>query len=108
MDKFTTVKLFDLSAAPSDLREAEELIDLRPASNLNDQTIMSLRVGEYDATCDGLEDDNLTREITLTEYRLHTWLLESGAQQGELVMVYWKSDRPADYAGLAQAMANTA
>ena len=90
---YETVKVFDLSNAPRDLREADDFSDLRPNSANNDTAILSLQVGNFsNPECDPLVDST-TREVTLTEYRLHQWLAEQGAAQGENILLRWKNGR---------------
>ena len=92
MSYFETVKLFDLANAPSDIRDADDLAALRPNPVEHESAILTLQVGQFDSTKEGSIYDNITREITLTEYRLHRWLTEQGAEKGETVLVRWKGN----------------
>ena len=90
MRLYDTVKVFDLSSAPPDLRESEDLAPLRPGSGGDETAILTLKVGKFDTKQEGPINDCITREITLTEYKLHRWLTEHGAQDGENVLLRWK------------------
>ena len=92
MGIYEVVKVFDLSAAPVDLRDAEDLAILRPRPEWGNSTILSLKVGCFDPLCDDAIDHLLTREVTYAEYQLHQWLVEQGAQQGEDVFLRWGND----------------
>ena len=94
MRLYKVVKVFDLSDAPQDLRESYDLAILRPKSTQDGSLILTLRVGHYDAIVDGPVNDASTREITYTEFQLHRWLVEQGAQEGEDVFLRWKQARP--------------
>ena len=87
---YDTVKVFDLSNAPPDLRESDDLAVLRPGSAEEGPAILTLKVGDYATLKEGPVNDCITREVTLTEYRLHRWLTEQGAEQGESVLLRWK------------------
>ncbi len=87
---YDMVKVFDLSNAPPDLREADDLAPLRPTTDEDEPAILTLKVGQYDSYQDGPINDRVTREITLTEYKLHRWLTEQGAAEGENVLLRWK------------------
>ena len=90
MSYYETVKMFDLSSAPQDLRDAEDLAPLRPRTEEDPPTILSLQVGQFDSPKDGPVYDCITREITFLEYRLHQWLMEQGAKDGEIILLTWK------------------
>jgi hypothetical protein len=88
---YETVKVFDLSSAPLDLREADEFAILRPSAANGDPAILSIQVGNFshprlDPCC-----ESTTREVTLNEYRLHQWLAEQGAEQGENILLRWQN-----------------
>jgi hypothetical protein len=93
MALYETVKVFDLSNAPPDLREADDFAGLRPNAANDDSAILSLQVGNFSNHQDGPLDDCRTREVTLTEYRLHRWLVEQGAEQGENILLRWKNGK---------------
>lgn len=90
MEVFETVKVFDLSNAPAELRESEEMAILRPMPDDDEALILSLRVGEFETEQDGPINDRITRAVTFTEYQLHRWLTEQGAALGENVLLCWK------------------
>ena len=90
MSVYDLVKVYDLSNAPPDLREADELAALRPGDPNSDTAILVLQVGEFETIQPGPINDCITREITLTEYKLHQWLTEHGAVKGESVLLRWK------------------
>ena len=87
---YEMVKVFDLATAPPDLRESDDLAALRPGADEDQAAILTLKVGQYASPKLGPVNDCITREITLTEYRLHRWLTEQGAMQGENVLLRWK------------------
>ena len=91
MASFRTVKMFDLANAPIDLREADDLAALKPSDLSREPAVLELRVGEYETPIDGPPGDTMTREVTFTEYKLHQWLAEHGAEQGERVLLMWSS-----------------
>ena len=93
MRLYEVVKVFDLSDAPQDLRESDDLAILRSWSTEDSATILSLKVGRYDAAPIGPVNGASSREITYTEFQLHRWLVEQGAQEGEDVFLRWKVDR---------------
>ena len=90
MTRYEMVKVFDLSSAPFELRESDDLAPLRPGSAQDVPAILTLKVGQYDTVQDGPVNDRITREVTLTEFRLHRWLAEQGAEEGESVFLRWK------------------
>ena len=90
MTLYETVKVFDLAMAPPDLREADDLAVLRPGAEEDQAAILTLKVGHYTSHKTGPIYDCITREVTLTEYKLHRWLTEQGAEQGEFVLLRWK------------------
>ena len=94
MSVYDLVKVYDLSNAPPDLREADELAVLRPGAAENDAAILALQVGQFESVQPGSINDCITREITFTEYKLHQWLTEHGAAQGENVLLRWKQASP--------------
>ena len=95
MSYYEVVKVFDLSGAPQDLREAEDLASLRPAADDDASTILTIQVGQFDSPKDGPIYDCITREVTFVEYRLHRWLMDEGAKDGETVLLRWKHDTQA-------------
>ncbi|WP_158745483.1 hypothetical protein [Acidisphaera sp. L21] len=92
MSIYETVKVFDLSSAPPDLREADDLAILRPDAEADDSTILSLKVGCFATPRDRIVKKPLTREVTYTEFQLHRWLVEHGAQEGEDIFLRWSAD----------------
>ena len=87
---YEMIKVFDLSTAPPDLRESDDLAVLRPGTEEDQGAILTLKVGQYASPKQGPVNDCITREVTLTEYKLHLWLTEQGANQGESVLLRWK------------------
>lgn len=90
MARFEMVKVFDLSQAPTELRDADDFALLRPGPTAEGTPILTLRVGQYTSPIDGPINDCITRAITLAEYQLHRWLTEWGAEEGEAVLLRWK------------------
>ncbi len=90
MTPYEVVKVFDLSTAPPELRESDDLASLRPGSDHDEPTILTLKVGEFDTAQEGPINDRITREVTWVEYYLHRWLTEQGALKGESVLLRWK------------------
>ena len=93
MANFRTIKMFDLANAPIDLREADDLAALKPSEAVRGPAVLELQVGRFESEIDGPPGDNITREITFTEYQLHQWLAEHGAEQGERVLLMWSSQQ---------------
>ena len=91
MEPFRTIKMFDLANAPIDLREADDLAALKPCDAGGEPAVLELRVGRYESFIDGPPGDTITREVTFTEYQLHRWLAEHGAEHGERVLLMWSS-----------------
>ena len=89
MEHYKVVKVFDLSRAPSDLLDSEDLAPLRSTSPEDGSLILTLKVGRYESLTEGPIDDRIMREITLTEFRLHQWLAQEGAAEGESVLLHW-------------------
>ena len=89
MPLYETVKVFDLSNAPPDLRESDDLAPLRPSTTHDEPAILTLRVGQYSVRKQGATDDCITAKVTLTEYKLHRWLTEQGAEEGENILLRW-------------------
>ena len=89
------VKVFDLSSAPTDLREAEDLALLHPIPGEDVSAILTLQVGQFDSQKEGPIYDCITREVTFLEYRLHQWLMDEGAEAGEIVLLRWKRNTQA-------------
>jgi hypothetical protein len=86
---YETVKVFDLSTAPPDLRESDDLAALKPGRKAHDSTILSLKVGSFVSPHDRAAKKSMSREVTYTEFRLHRWLVEQGAEEGEDVFLRW-------------------
>ncbi len=91
MTSFRTIKMFDLANAPMDLREADDLAALKPSDPGREPAVLELQVGRYESSIDGPPGDTMTREVTFTEYQLHQWLAQHGAEQGERVLLMWSS-----------------
>ena len=89
MTYYRVVKVFDLSRAPLELRDSDDLAPLRPSPAEDDAPILSLKVGQDHSLNDGPFNDSITREVTLAEYQLHRWLTEQGADEGESVLLRW-------------------
>ena len=95
MSYYEVIKVFDLSGAPPDLREAEDLALLRPIPGEDVSAILTLQVGKFDSQKEGPIYDCITREVTFLEYRLHQWLMDEGAEAGEIVLLRWKRNTQA-------------
>ena len=54
------LKVFDLSSAPTDLREAEDLALLRPIPGEDVSAILTLQVGKFDSQKEGPIYDCIT------------------------------------------------
>jgi hypothetical protein len=93
MQLYDVIKVFNISDAPEDLRESDDLATLRHRSSDDRSTILSLKVGYYDTAPVGPVNGPSTREITYAEFRLHRWLVEQGAEEGEHVFLRWKQSR---------------
>jgi hypothetical protein len=78
MGVFTTVKLFDLSQAPAFIQDAIRPIARVHVGTVDATAIWEVTVGAYDW------------QDAAEEWSLHGWLRESGAVDGEMVLV--KSD----------------
>jgi uncharacterized cupin superfamily protein len=75
MPSFTTVKLFDLNAAPDYVRDPVRIIANAHVSPVDDTAIWEVTVGSYEW------------QKAAEEWELHRWLKENGAVDGELVLV---------------------
>ena len=75
---FRNVKLFDLDQAPGFIQDAIRPIALVHVSTVDASAIWEVTVGLYDW------------QDAAEEWALHRWLRESGAVDGEMVLV--KSD----------------
>jgi hypothetical protein len=75
MTVYRDVKLFDLGQAPDYIRDAIRPVALAHVSVVDATAIWEVTVGSYDWR-DAAE-----------EWALHRWLRESGAKDGELVLV---------------------
>jgi hypothetical protein len=87
-----TVTLFNLAAAPLNLSQLDDLSILRQSLQDAGSPILRWQVGNYDKQCDGPPDDCVTREVTFAEFLLHKWLMEQGAQEGEIVLLTWEDE----------------
>ena len=87
---YQMVKVFDLSEAPVEIRDSDDMAPLRLDASDDSVSILTLKVGQFVTPSVGKINESLTREITLTEYRLHQWLAEQGATKGESVLLRWK------------------
>jgi hypothetical protein len=83
--------MFDLANAPIDLREADDLAPLKPREPNQEPAVLELQVGRFESQIDGPPGDCMTREVTFAEYKLHQWLAEHGAEEGERVLLMWSS-----------------
>jgi hypothetical protein len=72
---FRTVKLFDLGLAPDFIRDAIRPIALVHISEIDGCAIWEVTVGSYDW------------QDAAEEWALHRWLRESGAAEGENVLL---------------------
>ena len=86
-----SVKIFDLAYAPPEVREGGDFVTLLSNGGELDTILLSVVVGQYSARVDSAGNEYETREITYGEYRLHLWLLESGAELGESVLLRWSA-----------------
>ena len=84
-----SVKIFDLAQAPLEVQEAEEFAALRSVGDDLQNVLLAVVVGEYDFGADPAGAEAETGGITYSEYRLHVWLLENGAERGEPVLLRW-------------------
>lgn len=75
MGVFTTVKLFDLGQAPEFIQDAIRPIARVHVSTVDGTAIWEVTVGAYDW------------QDAAEEWGLHKWLRESGAVDGEMVLV---------------------
>ena len=75
MTVYREVKLFDLGEAPDYIRDAIRPIALTHVSAVDATSIWEVTVGSYDW------------QDAAEEWALHRWLRESGATDGELVLV---------------------
>lgn len=75
MASFRTVKLFDLADAPAHVREAIRPIALAHVSAVDGDAIWEVTVGTYDW------------QDAAEEWALHRWMRETGAADGEAVLV---------------------
>jgi hypothetical protein len=75
MGVFTTVKLFDLGQAPEFIQDAIRPIARVHVSTVDGTAIWEVTVGAYDW------------QDAAEEWGLHNWLRESGAVDGEMVLV---------------------
>ncbi len=91
-DDYKVMKVFDLSSAPPDLRDADDLAVLRPSLDADAAAILHLTVGEFSSRREGPANDSLTREVTFTEFKLHRWLVDHGAEEGETILLRWAGD----------------
>ena len=86
MSAFQTIKLFDLSQAPEDIIEAARSIGVAFASDVGEEALWEIRVGECEWT--GTTPRNgAEQRVAAQERRLHGWLAENGACRGETVLV---------------------
>ena len=89
-----SVKIFDLAHAPPEVRESGDFVALLAHGGDLDSILLGVVVGRYGAGVDSAGNEYETREITYSEYRLHLWLLESGAERGESVLLRWSGTQP--------------
>jgi hypothetical protein len=75
MTAYKVVKLFDLGDAPVFVREAIRPIALTHASTVDGDAIWEVTIGTYDW------------QDAAEEWALHRWMRESGAADGEIVLV---------------------
>ena len=75
MGAYKTVKLFDLGQAPDFIQEAIRPIARVHVSSVEGTAIWEVTVGTYDW------------QDAAEEWALHRWLRESGAAEGEIVLV---------------------
>jgi hypothetical protein len=75
MSAYRSIKLFDLSAAPEDIRQVVRPVALAHAGRLDAAAIWEVTVGSYD-----------WREAK-EEWALHDWMRQNGAVDNEVVLV---------------------
>jgi hypothetical protein len=75
MAAYREIKLFDLDEAPDFIRDAIRPLALTHVSAVDATSIWQVTVGSYDW------------QDAAEEWALHRWLRESGAANGELVLV---------------------
>jgi hypothetical protein len=75
MGAYKTVKLFDLGQAPDFIQEAIRPIARVHVSSVEGTAIWEVTVGTYDW------------QDAAEEWALHRWLRESGAADGEIVLL---------------------
>ena len=93
MTNFRTIKMFDLANAPMDLREADDLAALKPTGAVREPAVLPSNASVRPSEVEPVSGDTMTREVTFTEYQLHQWLAEHGAEQGERVLLMWSSQQ---------------
>ncbi len=93
MSASPSIKIFDLADAPPDVTQGEEFSALRPCTDDAGGVLMAVVAGQYEYELDSGGYDTVTREVTYSIYRLHIWLLGSGAGQGEQVLLRWTKPR---------------
>jgi hypothetical protein len=90
------VQLFNLAAAPANLREAAEFAALREGGLGGDSPVHRLQVGHGTGAPQGEGrgegGDNTQGYVTFPEYLLHRWFCDNGAQEGETVYLVWDGD----------------
>jgi hypothetical protein len=79
MTVYREVKFFDLGDAPEFIRDAIRPVALMHISTVDATSIWEITVGTYDW------------QDAAEEWALHRWLRESGATEGEFVLVKLES-----------------
>ena len=90
MQGFAVLKAYDLARAPIDVCDC-----FGRAGTLNDNGSFTsmVRVGFTTHLVPDGPSEWWSREITMSEYQLHRWLLDHGADEGETVLVCWPGVR---------------
>ena len=88
---YTLVKLFSLSMAPAELRDATEGQILRTADPETDAPLLMVWVGKRMSTFEPPKQAAEPSKVTAWEHLLHIWLIKSGAEPGDVVLLTWET-----------------
>ena len=86
---YELVKVFDLSAAPAELRDSDQLAPLRSVNPGDEAGIMRFRVGRSEPSPQLSAWTGVAEQVTLVEYLLDRWLQGQGAAPGEDILLSW-------------------
>jgi hypothetical protein len=89
MNIFTTVKVFDFSVAPPELHNTIESQMLRPSQPDCDPAMIVIWVGTHTSSLQQPAGASEPPKVTAWEHCLHKWLLLSGANAGDVVLLSW-------------------